>query len=290
METPQMPVLTHFKRLLLQYRFIIISLFVSMSGFLLILLKERMPFSDIARDFGLAFLTAGTIGLTVEYYTRRQFEALVVDRMGEALEACSITSRLAGINELLFLGNELRSLGLRKIHLTRPDDLLPFIQAAGGDTEIRLLGVCMMSLTSHPAQDLLQRKLEEGCFIRLLTLDPDSEFVTQRAIDDGLKDEYDYIRTEIKASDHCYTHFISHRHPDLRPKIQIGHYDEAPRYFLVSTNKAMIVGFYLRGGRGELFPHLELEVMGGGMYEPFIKHFDSLWAARKEIQGTSGSD
>jgi len=54
METPQMPVLTHFKRLLLKYRFIIISLFVSMSGFLLILLKERMPFSDIARDFGLA--------------------------------------------------------------------------------------------------------------------------------------------------------------------------------------------------------------------------------------------
>lgn len=289
METQQMPVLTQLKSILLRYRFIIMSLIVSMGGFLLILLKERMPFSDIARDFGLAFLTAGTIGLTVEFYTRRQFEALVVDRIGDALEASSITSRLDGINELLLLGNELRSLGLMKIHLTRPDDLSRFIQAADPETEIRLLGVCMMSLTGDPTQKLLQRKLEEGCIIRLLTLDSESEFVRQRAIEEGRDD--DDIRTDIMASDKFYTNFIRHRIPEkLRPNIEVGHYYEAPMYFLVSTNRAMIVGFYLRGGRGELFPHLELEAKGGGIYVPFIKHFDSLWAARKEIQGISGSD
>jgi hypothetical protein len=55
------------------------------------------------------------------------------------------------------------------------------------------------------------------------------------------------------------------------------------------VDKVMIVGFNLRGQRGEMFPHVELalEVRQGGIYQPFMDHFNALWDIRIEIRGDS---
>ena len=285
---------------LLRYRFILMALVMAMAGFLLIVFRDQLPHSEYWRDFGIAILTAGTIGLVVEFYTRRQFETLIADRILDAIETSSLNNRLNDINQLLSLGkehnrllsleNELTALGLRKIHIVRSDiDFARFLDEAEPGSEIRLLGVSMMSFTSDRMRAHIQKKLGEGCIIKLLILDSESAFVQRRAVEEARG--YEDIHDDIEALDKLHRNFIGNLVPEhLRKNIELGHYDSAPTYMIVSTNRSMIVGFYLREGRGGLFPHLELEAKGGGIYISFQRHFDSLWAARKESQAAQGEE
>ena len=278
--TVQPPVLSQLKSLLLRYRFILMALVMAMLGFLLIAFVKN---GEIWRDFGIALLTAGTLGIGVEFYTRKEFETLIAERILEAIEGSSVPSKLDDLNHLLSLGNEMTSLGLRKIYKSNAPaiDFYGLLEAADEATEIRLLGVCMMSFTNGPMQSLLHMKLAQGCTIKFLTMDSDSEFVKLRAVEEerGLED----IRTEIQATNSLHRNFINLRIPrELRPNIKLRHYDLPATYLIVSTNKTMIVGFYLRKGRGEQFPHLEFEAKGGGIYASFLEHFDSLWEAAKQ--------
>ena len=114
--------------------------------------------------------------------------------------------------------------------------------------------------------------------IWLLTLDPQSEFVKQRGIEE--RRVYEHIKTDIGAADQMHRSFITQLPQPLQEKIELGHYDAPPACFIVSTGSTMIVGFYLREIRGERSPHLELEIREGGICKPFLEHFDSLWTAR----------
>ncbi|MEK6279337.1 MAG: hypothetical protein AABN95_03200 [Acidobacteriota bacterium] len=281
----QPSILSQLKSLLLRYRFIIMALVMTMFGFLLIVFGKNFSHGEIWRDFGIAILTAGTLGLGIEFYTRRQFETLIADRMLDAIEISSLPTRLDNVHRLLSLGDEMTSLGLRKIHTINSPaiDFFGLLEAAEPGSEIRLLGVCMMSFTNGPMQMLLQRKLEQGCTIKLLTMDSESEFVKLRAQEEVrmLED----IRVEIEATNNLHRGFINFRIPaNLRENLELRHYDLPATYLIVSTNKTMIVGFYLRRGRGELFPHLELEAKGGGIYASFLQHFDSMWNEPKQAR------
>lgn len=180
-------VLSQLTSLLLRYRFIIMALVMAMLGFLLIVFGKNLSHGEIWRDFGIAILTAGTLGLGIELYTRRQFETLIAERMLEAIEISSLTTRLDSVHRLLSLGDEMTSLGLRKIHTINSPaiDFFGLLEAADVGSEIRLLGVCMMSFTNGPMQMLLQRKLEQGCTIKFLTMDSESKFVELRALEEG---------------------------------------------------------------------------------------------------------
>jgi hypothetical protein len=282
--------LAQLKSTLLHYQFLLMALVMAMAGFLLIVFRDRLPHSEYWRDFGIAILTAGTIGLVVEFYTRRQFEMLIADQILDAIERSSLAPRLDDIKLLLSLGDELTALGLRKIHKDRSSvDFAHFLDAAEPGSEIRLLGVSMMGFTDDRMRTLLVKKLEEGCTIKLFVVDSKSESVQRRAADEGRP--FEDIHDDIEALDRLHRSFISHRVPEhLRTNIELGHYDSAPTYLIVSTNRAMIVGFYLRGARGEHFPHLELEAKGGGIYLSFLEHFDSLWAARKELRSVQSDE
>jgi len=280
----QPSILSQLKSLLLRYRFIIMALIMAMSGFLLIVFEKNLPHGEIWRDFGIAILTAGTLGLGIEFYTRRQFETLIAERMLDAIEISSLPTRLDNVHHLLSFGAEITSLGLRKIHTINSPaiDFLGLLEAADPGSEIRLLGVCMMSFTNGPIQMLLQRKLEQGCTIKLLTMDSKSEFVKLRAEEEGRT--YEDIQNEIESTNKLHHGFINFRIPaNLRENIELRHYDLPATYLIVSTDRTMIVGFYLRKGRGEHFPHLELEAKGGGIYASFLQHFDSLWDQPKQV-------
>jgi hypothetical protein len=289
-QTPSVKKFAQLTRVLLRYRFILMALVMAMAGFLLIVFRDQFPHAEYWRDFGIAILTAGTIGLVVEFYTRRQFETLIADRILDAIESSSLTRGLDDIKLVLSLGNELTSLGLRKIHTVRSNiDFGSFLDEADPESEIRLLGVSMMSFASDRMRTHIQEKLDEGCTIKLLILDSESAFVQRRAVEEGRG--YEDIHDDIEAFDKLHRKFIRDVVPEpLRKNIEIGHYDSAPTYMIVSTNRAMIVGFYLREGRGGLFPHLELAAKEGGIYISFLRHFDSLWAARKEARVVEGEE
>jgi hypothetical protein len=296
-EVPHAPTspLTQFRSVLLRYRFIVLALLIVIGGGLLMFFHTRLPEPEFARDLGIALFTAGTVGLGVEFYIRREFESLVTDRLTEALETSSLTSRLDAMRDALSLSKEVTKMGLRKVHRKRHViNFETFLEQAEPGSEIRLLGVCLIGFTDHKMQEALRRKLNEGCTIRLLVLSPNSQFARYRGLEDlspgtvspeADGDELDETVQEIAMADKRHQIFMRHLPEPLRGNIMIGHYDAPAHVLIVGIDKAMVVGFYLRGQRGEMFPHVELEVRQGGIYQPFMDHFNALWDTRIEIRG-----
>lgn len=282
MEDEEISTIAKLKKAILRYQFIILGVVSAVTGFFLIVFAGRFADPEIARGFGIAFFASGSVGLLIEFCTRRHFEDLMSDHVRIAIEGSSWGPRLDAIKSLLSFGEDLRVLGIREVKRDRSAfDFSHFIQQAKPGSEIRLLGVCMMGFTNAPMQTLLKKKLGEGCTIKFLIIDAASEFVKQRALEEGR--EYEDIRVDIESSDTLHKNFIEHRVPqELRQNIELGHYDSAPSYFIVSISTSMVVGFYLREDRGEEFPHMELEIKEGGISATFQKHFESLWATRKE--------
>jgi hypothetical protein len=247
---------------------------MTLVGSLMIAFREALPEPEYWRDFGIAILTAGALGLVVELNTRREFETLIGKRVNDALETCQ---KLKDIERLLLLGNELTTVGLKKLHTSRFSiDFREFLSAADPGSVIRLLGISMTSFGHDQMRELLQTKVGQGCKIRLMIMDPESQFVALRALEEH-QDPAEFRRV-IEAADTMHRFLIG------TPKnVELGHYDSPPTYFIVSTNKAMIIGFYLREGSGGHFPHLELEAKEAGAYMQFQQHFDSLWNVRKEM-------
>ena len=62
---------------ILQYQFIILALSLDIIGILFILYSKSFLSPDLATSFGIALITAGTVGLALEFYTRKQFQSLI---------------------------------------------------------------------------------------------------------------------------------------------------------------------------------------------------------------------
>jgi hypothetical protein len=274
------------KRAISRYQFVILGIVSGFVGIFLILLADLFANPPLWRSLGVAFFASGTIPLLVELCTRREFENIMADRIVKAIGGSPLAERVEDIRTLLSLTADLREAGVIQVVRTRHFNFESFIDEAEPSAAICLLGVCMKGFTSTEVQTLLRRKLEDKCTIRFLTLDATSKFVEQRAIEEGRKPND--IREDIQSVDNLHQTWLSHRVPEgLRPQIEYGHYDDAPSYFLVSNGKRLIIGFYLRGGRGEEFPHMEVENCPGGISSAFLTHFDKLWKSRKEAQLTS---
>lgn len=266
-------------------RFLLLALCFLFAGLTLELVVAFVHFSpqlhELVRDVGITLLIAGTVGLGLELYTRRDFLELVSVKLGEAIESSAVSRKMDDLVQLFSAVNDLQALGVRRIHRRRPYNLFyELVEEAGAGTEIKVMGVCLMSLNEGKMRELISEKLKQGCKIKLMMLDPASPAVAERAEDERRK--YKEVKAEIEASDRLHRVFVEEgTSEEGRHNMEIGYYSYYPNYFLFCTDKASVVGFYLRDQRGEEFPHLELEVRGGGMCIPFLKHFDSAWEARR---------
>ena len=296
---------------LLHHKFLLIALTAVFLGCVLMTTKW-----EFVRDVGSALFTAGTIGLIVEVYTRREFRSLVVAELTDVIEKSPLTARVNAMEPLVAqvdaltarvemleplvsqidalaprvealhglvpLSNAIAQQGVKRIHPKRID-FKAVIEECRAGHEIRLLGVCMADFATQPMRNLMRRKLKEGCTIRLLTLLPDSEFAGHHA-SGGSLDETRATQRQIRSTDELHYDFIEGLAPELAAQIQFGHYDSPPHVLLVGTSETVIVSFYLRGGPGDLFPHVEMRYKPDGICSPFIDHFDSLWEARVEAR------
>lgn len=293
MEKEKKTILRQLRSAIHRYQFILLAIIVGGVGIWLIVYPQKSPFPNIARELGIAFLAAGSIGLVLEFYTRRQFLDLIRQEIVDAVDRSTLSKRIDETLARGSLGGDLRELGVRRIHRNRNAiDFAKLIEEAESGTEIRILGVCLAGFMDRNTQVLLEKKLGEGCNIQLLIIDPESKFVKHRAIEENRS--YEDIKQDITAADKIHENFILRRLPEkLRSQIELGHYDSAPAYFIFCTHITMIVGFYLREGLGEFFPQLEVEIKEGGIHSFFGKHFEALWSARRETPkhtSDSGSD
>lgn len=282
-------ILSQLRSIIHRYQFILLAIIVGGIGVWLIVTPQSLPFPNVANDLGVAFLAAGTIGLALEFYTRRQFLYLMKQELVDAVNQSTLYKKIDEILARGSLGGDLRELGVRRIHRERNAiDFTKLINEAEKGTEIRILGVCLAGFMDRQTQVLLKKKLTEGCNIRLLIIDPESDFVKHRAMEENRI--YEDIKQDISAADVIHKNFIQRRLPqNLRDKIELGHYNSAPAYFIFCTQSTMIVGFYLREGLGEFFPQLEIEIKGGGIHSSFGKHFEAVWRTRNEAPKLSPS-
>lgn len=273
------------KEKLWSYRVVILALTLLLGGVLLDVFHSHMARPELVRDLAIALLIAGTMGLGLELYTRKQFLDDVSEILEKVILSSPLGSRLDDLRDIVMAGIDLRSLGVKRLEANRRAlDFADILKQAAPESEIKILGICLMSLDEPRIQHILEDKLRAGCSIKILLLDPDSRAVEERATDERRK--YTNVRGEIEASENIHRVFVEEMRPkSLRGNIELGYYDRYPGYFLLAIHSLVVVGFYLRDYRGEDSPHMELEVKAGGLSEPFLRHFDAAWKGRKVVLG-----
>lgn len=194
-----------------------------------------------------------------------------------------VTNTLQSITpSYLSFGNPL---GIKRIYRDCTEiDFLRLLRSVAGGEAVNLLGIIMTNFNNRAMQNVIEEKLRLGCAVKMLLLAPTSKFVEIRAQEENR--DYQEWKNELLAVNQSHRNFISRLPEDIRKNIQLGHYDAPPTFSVYMIGKTMLVGFYLRESQGAYLPYLELDVKEKGIYEPFLKHFDSMWNAREEVSST----
>jgi len=300
---------------ILKYKLAILSIgFLFIGSILIILGEERVGY--VGRDIGIALVIAGTVGLSVEYAARKEAERVLryiakdsiekhawpkLREISESIQGYgfrasegvekvlsmsqNVESQVHEINHLL-INNNLRTLGVKQMHINRSPDLLEYIQQAPPGSTIKLLAISLNRLIAEDAGNVLRQKLKEGCTVQVLVMDPESPYVRVRALEEMDKPEATETEIEqfmqafvekVRNRDSLFRNWAKNLPVQLQSRIEISHYDAPANCFLVDNTLTMLVGFYLRSFVGEECPHIELEIREGGAYLSFRRHFEFLW-------------
>jgi uncharacterized protein DUF5919 len=264
-------------------------------GLLLIFLYVPWHLGEVWRDIGISLLIAGTVGLGVELSARREMERALGDLIEEKLAQATsdrfaaletALPRLDEIRDLVVRESGLQDAGVKRLSLHREDNLLQeFVERAAPGSTIRVMAICLNTLANHRGRDLFKRKLQEGCRIRLLLLDPDDSTALEerarqenRTSDEELREFKERVQTWGSVHKNAIQKLAADK--TLTGSIELGYYQSLPSCFMIDNGHAMLVGFYLHGCRGEKCPHLEIENRQNGFYLQFDQHFETLWARR----------
>lgn len=300
-----------------QYLFFLVMTAFFCIGLILVITTAAWHLGEVWRDIGISMLIAGTVGLGVELFSRKEMEGvlgeLIEEKLAEStadrlasLETAllavdrqtrldiedlrqlqqSVLPRLDGIRDLVGRESGLLEVGVQRLSRRRNDKLVyEMIKSAAAGSSIRVLGLCLNTLASNTGRDLLRRKVQEGCRIRLLLLDPSEDAVLEerarqenRTTDEDILEFKDRVRTWDTVHKSTIQRLASDK--TLAGSIELGYYQSLPSCFLVDNGEVMAVGLYLHGCRGELCPHLEIENKANGLYQQFGRHFETLWARK----------
>lgn len=169
-----------------------------------------------------------------------------------------------------------------------PSILLSILRNADAGSEINLLAMSMTILDDPRLPDALERKLKDGCRVRILTLQPNNPNMVKliAAIEEI---DWKVLKSDLVNRDRIHKDLVRYRLDKHVGRIELCHYNSLPSYFIFMTNKTMIVGFYLRGKRGIFSPHVELRSRDSNAYREFAKNFDLLWDERVEARDPNKS-
>ncbi len=269
------------KHKLLQYKYLLLAVVSIAAGVWFISgVPPLWTRNEILRDVGIGLLVAGIVGLSVDYFTRKDFDELLSGTVKRGVESSTIPDSLKAILKLLRLADDATSLGVRRVHRNRSGiDFVKLLSEVGPSSELRILGIALMDMVPATVHQGIRDALQKGSKVRMLMLDSKSKFVANRAGEEARACED--LRSDIDGTFHLHSNFVREaQKKGLGGMIELRCYDAPPQYLVFSTDSSMVVGFYLRGRRGEFDPHIEFDArVGGGLHEVFVRHFDSLWEA-----------
>lgn len=167
-------------------------------------------------------------------------------------------------------------LGIKHFHKDRKSArLLEHLEAAEPGTQINILGIALTDFTFDPLRTAIKNKLEEGCKFRLMHLSLDSKYGEQKSREENWN--YAEWKAYLKAHYDALQTIPGLVEPEFRKNIVLAEYDAPPNYFIFTTLKTVVVGFYVRDRSGTDSFHIELDVKENGVYIQFYNHFRSLW-------------
>ena len=167
-------------------RFILMGYIIFSVGIILLLVCQLLfpqgVLSSVVTNFAAALIPAGTVIVAYEYYMRKEFLQRVNDSISVVLAGSDLTKHVVELYKLISLTNDLRPFGLQKVYRTRREiDIQDLVEAARPGTEIKMLGTALVCVNQYDMQRVLVEKLQSECTVKLLSINPDSEFVKQRA-------------------------------------------------------------------------------------------------------------
>jgi hypothetical protein len=127
------------------------------------------------------------------------------------------------------------------------------------------------------AEDVLYRRLRDGCSIRILFLDPRSDLLPRLAQEEG--QSLDLMLSDIAKSIgvcHRLASLINKGELPHRSRLDIRVYDEVPYFSYHKVNNDIIVGFYFTTSLGSASS--AFEVKDPGTQEMFSGHFTAIFA------------
>jgi hypothetical protein len=286
----QESVIQQLRRSLRKRSFVILSILLIGVGILGVMYANLAPnqdlFSSLSKDIGIALFTTGLISIALEYRTREEYLEEMIEALAQALKLSPLKSDLDDISKkmeyienLILVGKDIEKLGIRRIYKDRANITLDNVledTPSGG--EIRLIGVSLKTFTGANSEMILKRKLLDGCKVKALVMDPKSDIVRQRAMEE--KQDYDWLQSEISSSIAIFKNLVRDLPKEMRANIELGLYSVAPSHFILSTGKKMIISPYLAGSRGYFCPHLEFDIKEGGLHQVYLAHFDFLWQTK----------
>ena len=280
----------HLRRALRKRSFAIISILFIGFGIIGVmyanLVENQNLLTNLSKDLGIALLTTGLISVALEYRTRDEYMAEVVEALTQALKVSplqsnmdDLASKIEHLASLIAIGKDSEDLGVRRIYKDRSKlNLDKYLEDTSAGAEIRLIGVSMKTFTGANSEMILKRKITDGCKVKILVMDPNCDVVKQRAKDE--KQDFEWLQSEIASSVAIFRNIVRNFPKELQGNIELGFYRVAPSHFLLSTGKKMVISPYLAGARGYFCPHLEIDIKEGGIYKAYLEHFDFLWQTK----------
>lgn len=117
--------------------------------------------------------------------------------------------------------------------------------------------------------------LQNGCQIRILTMEPDSENLKQRELDEN-QEPRSIARTIIQLNEWANELNLA----GYKGKIEIKYYDAQPLNFMFLMNNRLFIGPYEYGKGSQQTISYEFNVAGEA-YKYYTEYFDKLWNDEK---------
>ena len=257
-----------------KYRAIIISLGTVLLGIILLgvgIFVEQQSYqapiwAEFVKQLGTIFVPSGVISFVYEYALRRNF----LEEMNEQL-LLALQQQFASVSEL-------QDAGLRHIHKKLPIEKI-VEDFANSKNTITILQTWLPDIVNF--EQAFISALNNGSEIKVLLLDPLSEYAKQRSKDLGYSDP-NYASNIINANIAHLQRF--NRTRNALKKIEVRLYDALPSLQIYSCDQKKYIGFFYHGEWSTQMPTLEISdpksLLGRNLEDEFLK----VWSIAKPIE------
>lgn len=258
------------------YKITVISFIAVIAGIIFVILASPADNlistlrEDVIRHIGIAFIVVGFASLFYENFLRKNMVELIEQIFNKNLvklinDQCELVKSI---------NKSVKTSGLVNVYTPGKggSEILNF-----AIKNVKMLGITINTYFTPvhgPEYKQLQYLVEQGCKLQILMLNPNSQLVKFREIDEKNKN----LKGKIQASFEEKKEFIEEIEEKYRSNVEIRFYDTYPIYAMIIIDDSRIrLAPYLYNRKGQDCPAFEYVRTDGGPFDAYLEHFNNLW-------------